>query len=192
MNPRRYIVDILRQLVANVQTNLIAQLSAYSSDIQGVHYLFGHPLEINERLQQMEESGTFSFKKYPLVAYFTDTDETKGVLGEYSHARLHIAVINQTSPTFRAEDRLEKNFKPIIHPVVDELISQITSSPYFLDFDPDLTDRVETDRYFWGRGGAYGNTAIIGNDYWDATELQLNVRVSPNCILNPNSSNLKK
>ena len=182
MNERRYIVDIMRTVVAAVEARLLPQLQAYDSNIQAVHYEYGHPIEILETLRQMDESSTLRYKKYPLVALFTDIKEQKGVLGEYSHATLQLVVVHHTKPEYKAEERRIKNFIPVIHPIVDELFNQVVKSKYFLDSSTNTLERTEIDRYYWGRQAAGGNDANKGNDYLDATEIELNVRVNPNCL----------
>lgn len=200
MNQRRYIVDIMADIVAAVSAELTPQLQAYDPLLQAVNYQFGHPLEILETLKQRDESVTLRYKKYPLVALFTDIEEDKGLLGRYSSEELTIMVVYHTLPTYKAEERLMKTFKPVIHPIVDSLVKIISNSPYFLNGDPDLIVRKETDRYFLGRQGTSGrqdnvsnlsNIANLANDYLDATELKIQLDVNPSCILKPSQTNIR-
>lgn len=191
MNSRKYIVDIIKDLVANVETKLLPSLSLYDADIQAISYEFGHPLEIIETLHQKDGNSDFIYKKYPLVCLFTDIKEKKGLNGEYSEATLAIVVVQQTREEYKAAERKEFVFKPVIHPIVDALINEIALSPYFMQFDADLIKRVETDRYFWGRTSAGGTDANKFNDYLDATECAIDVTVSPFCILSPKTTNVK-
>lgn len=190
MNERRYIVDILRDILAEISTELLPQLQAYEPSIQGVWYEYGHPIEILETLAQKDQAASFVFTKYPLVALFTDIEESKGTLGQYSTATLNLCVIHQTDPNYKAAERTQKTFKPVIHPIVDAIIERIAESQYFNDYDPDQIRRSETDHYYWGTHAVMGGQANFGNDFWDATELRITVNLSPFCILNNYSTNI--
>lgn len=185
MNERRYLVDIMRDVVAAVQTDVLPALQAYQPSIEAVHYEFGHPIEILETLRQMSQAPSLEFKRYPLVALFTDIEENKGTKGVYGKEEITLLIVNSTIPEYKAATRLEKNFKQIIHPVVDSLIKCICDSPYFVEGDPDIIERTETDQYFIGRQGTAGNEANTTNDYLDGTRLVINVTMSSSCILKP-------
>lgn len=200
MNDRRYVVEIMSDIVAAVSAELLPQLQAYDALIQAVNYQFGHPLEILETLKQRDESLTLRYKKYPLVALFTDIQEDKGVLGKYSSEELVLMVVYHTNPTYKAAERLARSFKPVIHPIVDSLIQHLSDNSYFLNGDPDLIVRKETDHYFWGRQGSAGkesnvsnlsNISNIANDYLDATELRIQLDVNPSCIITPLNTNIR-
>lgn len=190
MNKRVYIVDVMKDIVAAVSVKLLAQLKIREATIEAVNYEFGHPIEIIETLTQKDQSDTLVYEKYPLVALFTDIEEEKGTIDEYSTARLNIVVVHHTLHEYKASERLTEIFKPIIHPIVDALMGQIALSPYFMVVSADDIKRTETDRYYWGRQGNAGNTAIKFNDFLDATEIEMTIRVNPNCVLSTNSSNI--
>lgn len=191
MNKRLYIVDIMRDLVTAVSAELTPKLQLMDSLLQAVNYQYGHPAEILETLKQRDESQSLRYRKYPLVALFTDIEETKGVKGVYSNADITLMVVHHTRPDYKADERLEKSFKPVIHPIVDALLKGIANSPYFLDGDPDLIERIETDRFYLGRQGAAGGEANLANDYLDGTELKMKLRVDPSCIIKPNNTNIR-
>ena len=184
MNERRYIVDIMKTVVRAVEAKILPILQASDPSIQAIHYEYGHPLEIMETCRQWDKSPTLRYKKYPMVALFTDIREKKGYMGEYSRATIDLVVVHHTRPDYKAEDRRQKTFIPVIHPIVDELVNQIADSVYFIDAVPDTIERTEIDRYYWGRQAVGGNDQLKGNDFLDATELQLQVRVSSDCIIN--------
>jgi hypothetical protein len=191
VNERRYLVDEMREITSLVESKLLAQLMAYDSTIQAVHYEYGHVLEILETLRQMDEAEELIYKRYPLVALITDIPERKGILGKYSEVEFTLLVVNHTLAEYKAEERRQKNFIPVIHPIVDELIIQIARSPYFLDYDPDLIKRVETDEYYLGKHGAGGGTANLANDFLDCTEVVITASLNPNCIIKPLTTNIR-
>lgn len=191
MMERTYLVDIMKTVVAAVEARLLPQLQAYDPNIQSVHYEYGHPIELLETLRQYDESATLRFRKYPLVALFTDFKEEKGSINEYSTAYVTFVVAHHTLPAYKAEERRIKNFIPVIHPIVDELIYQIGQSKYIIDSNPDLMERTEIDRYYWGKHNPEGNEGNKANDYLDATEITMKLRLNGACILSPLTSNIR-
>jgi hypothetical protein len=194
MNERRYLEDVLRMLVSNVETKVLPTLSAYDENIVAISYEFGHPREVLETQHQKDESNTLFDKKYPLVWLFTDIKQKKGLIGKYSLSDVRIIVAHHTNEDYKADERKELVFKPVIHPIVDALMQEIALSPYFLEFNADMITRTETDRYFWGRIGTNGSdtTANIANEFIDATDCEISLTLSKDCIFNPLTTNIKK
>ena len=61
-----------RELVAGVSARLTPGLQAFDSNIRGVHFLAGHPIEIDETLRQYDELADKRYEKYPLVMLVED------------------------------------------------------------------------------------------------------------------------
>jgi len=167
-----YIVDIMRDVVKNVELKVLPQLQAYDNLIQGVHYDHGHPAEIIETLKQKDKSDTLIFKKYPAVFLFQDFTETMGEPGVDSSAKLHLLIVAATSSEYKAHERYEKNFKPILYPIYLELKEQIFKSGKVMVPSASSLSFNKIDRLFWGRQGLYGNESNVFNDFLDAIEIQ--------------------
>lgn len=165
-----YIVDEMAAVIAKVNTKLTSASFGYLP----VQYMYGHPREISNRLQQLTDSPTESHKKFPLVILFTDITIEKGLEGFYGSARLRMLVCNLTDPNYISEQRTELNFKPIIHPIKEELLMQISMHKQFT-FEGEL-QYTETDMYFYG---SQINDKNIFNDYIDGTELK-DIRININ------------
>lgn len=146
-----------------------------------VHYMYGHHIEINSRLQEMTQSPVKKNERFPLVILFTDISVEKNQpIGYYGNARLNMVVANITDPNYIASDRLENNFKPILQPIKNELINQIKRHKQF-SFEG-LVEYTEIERFFWGKTGLYGNTANEFNDYLDCIEIKnLKVNIKNKC-----------
>jgi hypothetical protein len=174
-----YIEDELAAIVAQIN-------DAPPIGIDEIFYRFGHGVEVAQSLQQLTGTPTYDSKKFPMVWLITDFTVTKGYLGGYDSVKLNIIICNLTQREYKAAERLENNFKPILVPIRDALIDAISHWPQFsvdekLQYD-------ETFRYFWGTQGIYGNTGNITNDYIDAIELtNFNIYIKPKvCELEPN------
>jgi hypothetical protein len=163
-----FIVDEMKLVVDKVNQEL------YLKGFQKlpVYYKYGHPKEISSRLQELSNSPTEGHKKFPLIILFTDITIEKSVPGFYGSVSLRMLVANITEPTYISEDRTELNFKPVLHPIKEELIKQIGLHGQFT-YEDELT-YDETDMYFYG---SQINNKNIFNDYIDAIELK-NIQVN--------------
>lgn len=147
-----YIEDDLATLVSRVSTSILSELQEVQPTIEGVFFKFGTVRELNESLIQLGKTDSGKTKKYPLVFLFVDVREPMGIVSGYESLRLRLAIINFTSPTFKAAERLENNFKPIIMPVYRELLRQISlAGDMFIGASaPDNINHTAIRRYYWG------------------------------------------
>lgn len=168
-----YIVDEFREIVEKVSQRLTPTLQEFDHNITGVHYLHGHPLEIIETLGQRDKSKTMLFDKYPLVAVFQDFPERVAEEpGTISEVTLHLIVARATSPSYKATERYEHNFKPVLYPVYYELLKEIHLSRAFRTMSPTLIRHTKIDRLYWGREGLGKNQGNIFNDWIDCIEIK--------------------
>lgn len=157
-----FIVEEMAEVVAKVNTALAA-----AGFGRTVYYMYGHVKEISSRLQELSNSPTEKNKKFPLIILFTDIQIDKDEPGFYGSARLRMLVANITVPTYISEQRTELNFKPILHPIKEELLNQIGEHEQFTY--PEELRYKETDMYFYG---SQINDKNQFNDYIDAIELR--------------------
>lgn len=157
-----FIVEEMAAVVAKVNTALAA-----ANFGRTVYYMYGHVKEISSRLQELSNSPTEKNKKFPLIILFTDIQIDKDKPGFYGSAKLRMLVANITVPTYISEDRTEQNFKPILHPIKEELLKQIGEHQQFTY--PEELRYKETDMYFYG---SQINDKNQFNDFIDAIELK--------------------
>lgn len=160
-----YIVDEMAIVVDRVSTKLSQKLGG------PVFYMYGHPVEIVQRLQVMTNSPTLQNKKYPLIALFTDIPIDVSEVGIYGTATMQMVIATITQSNYQAEERTEKSFKPILHPIYHMLMQEIYEHKQF-NFEYQNPDHTAIDRYYWGKQGLYGNTGNQFNDYIDAIEIK--------------------
>ncbi len=167
-----FIVDEMAQVVAKVNAALTA-----ASFGRTVYYMYGHPKEIAKRLQELSNSTTQKDKKFPLIILFTDVMINRSIPGFYGTAKLRMLVCNITQPEYTSDKRTALNFRPILHPIKEELINQIGKYSGFTTED-ELTFS-ETDMYFYGSSI---NDKNIFNDYIDAIELRdIKINIKNKC-----------
>jgi hypothetical protein len=171
-----YIVDEIGAVVANVSTVLLPKLQIVDPKIQAVNYLYGHPNEIIATLTARDKSPQLRFKKYPLVALFQDFPEVKGkVVGEDNTVTLHLLIASATLPTYKADERYARNFKPILYPIYNELLRQLDFNGNFFTKSPEQIEHTKIDRLYWGNKGieftSGKETKNIFVDWIDCIEL---------------------
>lgn len=182
-----YIVDYIGTVVTKMQTDakLIAALTAAipSLDDNGYmagmpFYLYGHRVEIGNRLKEKDLQAAYKYKKYPLVALRLDTAEKndRGVI-DYT---LNIALIMQTDENWNAEERYANVFKPVLYPMYESFLKQLKNVGLFMwDSGQDRPKHTKIDRPFWGIEGKEGNEGNIFDDPLDAIEI-INLEITQN------------
>lgn len=171
---QRYIEDDLKELTERVSVTILPYLQSVQSTIEGVFFEFGTPIELIETMTQLGKTDSGKTKKYPLIFLFVDVDEPKGYVGDYANLSLRLAILNFTSPTFKAKERLEKNFKPIIMPVYYEFLRQLSldGKAFLGNGEVENLRHTATRRYYWGNAGEGGNTANKLGDFVDGLEIR--------------------
>lgn len=162
-----YVVEQMAEIVARVNIALTA-----ASFGKTVYYMYGHPKEINQRLQELSNSPTEKSKKFPLIILFTDIEIDKSIPGFFGSAALRMLVCTITEQNYTAVQRTENTFKPVLHPIKNELINQISKYEKYT-YEGELQYK-ETDMYFYG---SQFNDKNIFNDFIDAVQLR-DIRVN--------------
>lgn len=167
------ISDTLQILTQRTETAILANpaIDFGNGLAKKVYFMHGHPKEILVRLQKLTEGPSTKNKKYPLIVLFRDIKETisEGMYGFTSSSKPRIAIITITKPEFRADQRKEKNFDPILIPIFEEFIRQVKQSEFFGSPTTEQLEIVKWDRYYWGVDLADKN---ILNDYIDAIDIE--------------------
>ena len=163
-----YIVDEMETVVAKVST--IIQASALA---RPVYYMYGHPSEVVNNLQEMTNEASLQNSKYPLIALFTDVPIRKGQsVGMYGDATVQVVICALSDRHYKAPQRMEETFKPILYPIYNEFLNQLRMHKQFNYLHEEEIRHTQIDRLYWGRQGLYGNQGNMFNDYIDCIELQ--------------------
>lgn len=185
-----FIVDDIEAVVNLMKTDavLVAALTSgiaaldskgYTSDMP--FYMYGHRLEIANRLLEQDQDKVYKYKKYPLVALRMDIpeDNAEGTV----EFKLNVALIMSTEQTWYAPERYEKVFKPILYPMYESFLKQLKKSGKFMwEGDQQRPEHTKLDRPYWGTSASEGNTANLFNDPLDAIELiDLKLRQNLKC-----------
>lgn len=174
MNQVQYIPDIFNALTAKVATQLG----------QSVRFDFGHYGDVCQNIKFKDESITMKADKYPLIWLVMDFEERRGRnpadYADLSSAMIIIAV--DTQPTYTMQERRDISYLPVLYPIYDSLLTQISKSRAF--GMPSKLNIVHTkiDRPYWNGGEPGGKNMF--NDYIDAIQIKgLSLSVKQNCII---------
>ena len=154
-----YIYDQFTVIVADVATKL-------EIDIK---YIWGHPLEVSDQLDQLSKMPTKAAKKYPLIALFTDIQEQHDTK---ISIKIHLIIAVNTLARYTAIERATLNFKPTLYPIFEQLKKSICRSGYFVEGYSDRLVMTKTDRFRYGKTGIYANSGEIFKDKIDCIEIE--------------------
>lgn len=134
-------------------------------------YMYGHRLEISNRLLEMENDIVYKYKKYPLIALRMPFDE-KRENGMITYSSINIAILDFTKENWNAEERYANTFKPILYPLYEAFKKALKNSGLFM-WAGDQTEPPHTkrDMLFYGEFLREGNVKYIFNDPLDAVEI---------------------
>ena len=143
-----------------------------------LNYQYGYVEELIETLGQMEADRAKFEDKYPLIWVAEPYEVRRDDASIGGVATVDIFIINQTEKTWKAKDRMENNFIPVIYPIYRELMKQIRMS---VAFDHPFKNPTHTtvNRYYWGE-----NSRSVLNDVVDAMKIsgaKLRICLKPDC-----------
>lgn len=176
-----YIVDVIRDVVAQASAALLAQLQIVDPLITGVHFEYGHYNDIRERLITKEKASVLS---YPLVALFEDFRIRKGTKGLTGITDMKMIILYTSKNDITRVQREANVFRPVLYPIYNELMTQFKASGKFMIYDETLILHDQINRPHWGDPGLYGNDSYLFNKVLDGIEisnLQLTTFLS-NCL----------
>jgi hypothetical protein len=174
MKSNTIIVDIFESVVEKVT-------AAYGSNVR---YMYGPVEEIEANLVNLTRAKGLPNSnvedKYPLIALFQDFPEKRGdANGYYADVTIPIILIaTLTDNKYKAPERYEHSFKPILYPIYKLFLQEMAKSGKIIGNDPDSFDHTKFDRLYYGRKTV--GTAL--NDYVDAIEINnLRITVAQSC-----------
>lgn len=167
MNNPPYIVT--DEFTAMIQA-LSTALNVPTSLNKPVYSYFGYIKELNETLVQKDGSSLQYNQKFPLVwlvTPFTVGPLEKGKLGLYGIIpELRMFIMTDSRKEYKAKDRVENVYKPVLNKIQYELFRQMELSKAFAGYKAQQNASV-TDHYYWGEA-----QQSVLNDVVDTTEVR--------------------
>ncbi|RLD32322.1 MAG: hypothetical protein DRI83_11075 [Bacteroidetes bacterium] len=132
-------------------------------------FMFGHRQEISNRLLMKDKDRVYKYQKYPLFVLRLDFPED--VTSDHVHeVTLNMAIMDSTDKNYRAPERYEKVFHPILMPLYFDFIEKLQASSETMGTG--YPEHTKIDRPFWGVDESGRNVKYIFSDPLDAIELQ--------------------
>lgn len=173
------IPDIMREVVAKVS----AKTAAYAQGAFPVFFEVGHYREVERNIVEKGKTKDQKNQRFPVIWLVMDFPETMDPqrygLGVYSQVKLELILATNTEPNWSVADRYTNTFKPILYPMLDELLKVIGNTP---DLGSPPFGRLKykkTDRPYWGVQNGMGGTANFFSAFVDAIQienLELNIK----------------
>lgn len=181
------ISSALREVVSEVSASIALRTDLdWGTLPKKVYFMQGNVKEVANVLQSMANARETKDKRYPLVVLFRDIREdiTANNNGLSTSFKARIGIFTLTNPTYRADEREEKNFNTILIPIFETLVYKLCKSPNF--GQPSVSDLQikKWDCYFFGteqgRQEAKGKNPF--NDYIDAIDIDsISLNLKNNC-----------
>lgn len=139
-------------------------------------YMYGHRLEINQRLTKMNADKNRKNKKYPLVALRLDFPEDFANEGEVT---LNIIILAFSSVGRNAPKRYVEVFSPVLYPLYERFLQELKNSGLFYwSGKQTRPPHMKIDRPYWGTELSENNDAYIFDDPLDGIEL-IDLKLKP-------------
>ena len=173
-----FIPDIFKDVVAKVSTALTTPVGLVPAILTTpVYFNYGHYADVLKDLKAKDGGITTQDKKYPLIWLVMDYVEKKGIdLGLQAQIpNLTILIVTPTTPTDNIADKMVKNFVPILYPIYQELLTQISKEVRLKNSIVSQINHEKIDRPYWGlNSGINGSNgeANLFNDFIDAIEIR--------------------
>ena len=164
----RYVVDDIGTVVAAMDVSAI-------EGVDSVKYIYGHRRSVATRLNSRTE-------KYPMIALRLPT--TVNVVDGRQHFNLEIIIATLTKGQYTEELRMDKIFRPVLHPLYLEFLKQLKNSGLFeWTGDQKYPPHEQTDMHYYGITGPEGNSKQIFNDPLDGIEItNLKINSTNKCL----------
>lgn len=179
-NPEYILTDVFKGLAANATVNLASVLAAISASAQ-VNFFYGYVTELNTTLDQLSKSAPGVVKKYPFIWLEQPYTVNRGIANWYGSTTLRLFLVMESNVNYKAADRMQKVYKPILYPIYRELMKQIHESPVFISPGLDRIPHLKTDYYYFS--DPTGKKAVFSDvvDCLCISGLKLNINSNPNC-----------
>lgn len=147
MNDPEYILtDEMATIVADTKSVLDDPAGTFPV----LNYQYGFIEELNETLKQMEANPDAFNKKYPLIWLAEPFTIKRGIAGIFGTTEVDVFIINTTTKTWKASERMTNNYIPVLLPIYRELMNQLIKSTVFDITNIDKLPHTVTKGYYWG------------------------------------------
>ncbi|MDR1347354.1 MAG: hypothetical protein LBJ63_02840 [Prevotellaceae bacterium] len=168
------IVDLVGDIVARASEAVKKVIADETVRETGIFYQYGHLNDINNILKSYSNTAEYRAQKYPAVFLLQDFVETcvQSMTVE-KQVNLQLLIVASSNRDYRAAERYEKVFKPVLYPVYDCLIGTIKRDKRLMLPYGDI-EHTKIDRLLISGFQIRTQTGQTGNlfaDFLDAIEI---------------------
>lgn len=149
----------------------------------GVNYDYGSFKEVQKRLIEKGKDSVQRTDKFPLMILTTPIVETRGTEQKYlATVNVNLTLVAETSKDYTTQERLTNIYKPVLYPLFDSLMAELTNMEYFDTNDYSRLEYTYTDFFYYSGSAAYEqNKLAYVLDAITIENLELNL-LNQNCI----------
>jgi hypothetical protein len=174
------ISDTFRELIVKVEEALIADATVNFGFPKKLYFRHGNLMEIEKQLVDLSNSPADKNKKFPLFVLFRDIKEKldEERFGFNTSFPCKFGIFTLTEQEYNSDQREEKTFKPVLRPILKEVINQIQLSSTFGMPNSKSLNIQKSDCFFYG--SVLNNKNQFSNKV-DAIEASINVTIHNKC-----------
>lgn len=163
-----------------VENTRLALEARFPGEWPVLNYQIGYVSELNQTLQQFARTKTYAEIKFPCFWFAQPFSMFRGESGWYaSLTDMRAFIIMETGKNYKALERMEKVFKPVIYPIYNEWLIQLKKHPAFFVPQTSLLQHKIVDRFFWGEKQQTVITDIV--DVREISGFDMKLNNNPNC-----------
>lgn len=149
--------ELLTILTDEMATVVSAVKTALSLPV--LDYQYGHIEELNITLKEYENGSNYD-KKFPMIWLAEPFDTQKGYPALHGICDPDIFIFHKTEKQYKAKERMQKVYVPVIYPIYDELLRQIVKSVMFDHTDPSQIKHTIRKGYYWDEQQKIFNSTV--------------------------------
>ncbi len=144
-------------------------------------FMYGHRLELNNRLKEKDKKGNAKYRKYPAILLRMDYEEEISGGMITASPGLNLAIVHSTDKNYNAEERDVKIFKPVLFPLYENFMNALRKHGGFSwEGWQGRPPHGKIDRPYYGTETEEQNVKNFFSDPLDAieiTNLKLSLRI---------------
>jgi hypothetical protein len=166
--------------VVDIIGGVVERTAQRIKNITPLYYSYGHIREVIDVLASYSKTEEFSKQKYPRIILLQDFVEKRGTSPDLdAELSLQLLIVAGSNATYRAVDRMSNVFKPVLYPIYEAFIKELSSIGIFWreGFPHEKIDRLMLSNAL-GAAMAAGDTKSLLNDHLDGIEIRnLNLKL---------------
>lgn len=179
------IVEIFRDVVAEVGKDLTIEVNGVEVVNPDVSYLFGSGQYFKDNLDELSQGTEENSTKFPVICLFAPIVEERNDPEHYSKAKVSLVIACSSSPVWSNSQRLDYSFRRVLRPIYRRLMQVLQSDGRFdWGYKPVLKHSY-SENYSYGRYGAVderGESVSEPIDAINITNLEIKINQPQICL----------